>query len=300
MISKGNILAKKSYATGKGLEVGTPGEKTTAIVHVCNDVGRTYMYPAPIKSLTCELTSESNHDKIKGTVKKIEAGKYEIGYRATNRGRHKLHIKVEGEHIKGSPFPVTVKIPVQKLGTPIRCISGIKQPWGIANNHKGELIVVECGGNCVSIFSSKGEKIHSFGSNGVGNGQFREPCGVAVTDNGDILVVDGGNNRIQRFSTDGRYITAVGTRGTGQLQFQSPVGIKTHPLTKRIYVGDRSNNRIQILNPDLSYFNSIGSHGGGPGQLSNPWDIAFDSANNVYVTDPGSRRIQYLPKMEVS
>ncbi|MCG8624213.1 MAG: 6-bladed beta-propeller, partial [Proteobacteria bacterium] len=292
MISKGTISAKKSYATGKGLEVALLGENTTAAVHICTDGGR--VYPDPVKSLTCELVSESNHDKINGTMlKRIEAGKYEIGYKAISRGSHQLHLKVEGEHIKGSPFPVTVKLPVQKLGKEfVRTIGGLTQPLGVTVNQKKELIVTEMGGNRVSIFNSKGEKIRSFGSQGSGNGQFKSPHGIAVDDGGDILVVDLENDRIQKFSADGKFITVVGTCGSGQLQFQGPVGLKIHPVTKRIYVAENINQRIQILNPDLSYFGSFGSHGSGPGQLDYPWDVAFDNANNVYVTDHRNGRIQ--------
>ena len=292
VINKDTISAKQSCATGKGLEVALLGENTTAVVHIYNDKGR--ICPDPVNSLTCKLISESNSDKINGTVlKRIEAGKYEIGYKATSRGRHKLHIKVEREHIKGSPFPVTVKLPVQKLGKElVRTIGGLTQPLGVTVNQKKELIVTEMGGNRVSIFNSKGEKIRSFGSQGSGNGQFNSPHGVAVDDGGDILVVDIRNNRIQKFSADGRFIIAVGTCGSGQLQFQGPVGIKIHPVTKRIYVAENTNQRIQILNPDLSYFGSFGSHGSGPGQLDYPWDVAFDNANNVYVTDHRNGRIQ--------
>ena len=282
-----------TYATGKGLEVAIPGEKATAVVHI-RDAGERII-PAAVESLTCELISETQDIHVtKGTVKRIEAGKYEIGYQPlpTSRGRHQLHIKVEGEHIKGSPFPVTVKLPLQKLGTPIMTIAGLKQPWGVAINQKGEVVVAEYRRNCVSIFNRRGEKIRSFGVYGTGKGQLNGPYSVAIDVDGNILVTDGENHRIQKFSADGKFIAAVGTRGSGQLQFNCPVGIKIHPLTKKIYVAEASNHRVQILNPDLSFYSSIGSYGAGHGQLIYPWDIAFDSADNVYVTDTGNNRIQ--------
>ena len=285
-----DISLEKTYATGKGLEVAVQGEKTTAIIHICDDEGRTC--PMPVKSLTCELTSDTSIDKIEGSVKKLEAGQYEISYQPTSRGRHQLHVKAKGKHIKGSPFTITVKVPVQKLSTPIRTIDGVKQPWGLAVNQQGEVVVVENGGNCVSIFSSNGEKVRSFGSYGNGHGQFNSPCGIAIDDNGNILVVDGGNSRIQKFAADGSFITAVGTRGSDELQFYDPVGIKINPQTKRVYVGDRFNHRVQVLHPDLRFSSIFGSCDSGSGQLKNPWDVAFDSANNIYVTDCGNYRIQ--------
>ena len=285
-----SISAENSYATGRGLEVATPGEKQTVVVQIC-DITRK-AYPAPVMSLTCELTSDNSHDKVTGTVKVVEAGKYEIGYQTASRGRHQLHIKVEGKHIKGSPFPVTVKLPVEKLGTPVKTIDGLNHPWGVAINQKGEVVMAEYGGNSISIFNSRGEKIRSFGCYGAGRGQLNAPYGVAIDKNGDILVTDAGNHRIQKFSADGTYITEVGTYGSGQLQFQCPVGIKIHPLTNKIYVGDSSSHQVQILNPDLSYFGSIGGRGSDPGQMMSPWDVAFDSSNNVYVADIGNNRIQ--------
>ena len=282
---------EKCYATGKGLEVADPGERATAVLNFVDQKGKAYS--KPVETLTCELVSESTGEKIDCSVKKTEAsGQYEISYQATSRGsRHQLHIKVQGEHIKGSPFPVTVKLPVQKLGTPIKIICGVKWPWGVAVNQRGEIIVAEGGGHCVSIFSPAGEKLRSFGSQGSGHGQFNQPRGVAVDDDGNILVVEESGCRIQKFTSTGKFTKAVGNR-EHNLLFYLPVGIFIHPLNKRIYVADRGNHRIQILNPDLTFSSSFGSPGSGNGQFSYPWDVACDSTGNMYVADSANNRIQ--------
>ena len=285
-----NASPEKSYATGKGLEVAVRGEKATAIVYFLDEEGE--VSPEPAESLSCELTSDTNSDKVKGSVKKKKDGQFEISYQPTSRGRHQLHIKVKGEHIKGSSFSVAVKLPVKELGNPVRTINGVYQPSGMAVNQRGEVVVAEYGGHCVSIFSSTGEKIRSFGSRGTGHGQLNGPFGVAIDDDGNILVVDTVNNCVQRFSSDGRFIPAVRTQGSGQLQFSYPVGIKINPQTKRVYVADQFNHRVQVLQPDLTFFSKFGNQGNGPGQLANPHDVAFDSANNVYVTNYGNNRIQ--------
>ena len=281
---------EKSYATGKDLEVAVRGEKATAIVHLLDGEGK--VSPEQAESLSCELTSDTNSDKVKGSVKKTKEGQFEINYQPTSRGRHQLHIKVKEEHIKGSPFSVAVKLPVKELGNPVRSISGVNQPCNVAVNQRGEAVVAEYGGHCVSVFSSTGEKIRSFGSRGAGHGQFDRPFGVAIDDDGNILVIEFGNNRIQKFSSDGRFIAVVGTQGSGQLQFSNPVGIKINPQTKRVYVADKNNHRVQVLQPDLTFFSSFGSHGNGPGELYYPYDVAFDSASNVYVVDHSNSRIQ--------
>ena len=279
---------EKCYATGKGLEVTIePGERATAVLHVVDDKGKAC--DVPVETVTSELESQSTSKKTKCVVKKTEASQYEISYQPTSRGRRQLHIKVEGEHIKGSPFPVIV---MKKLGTPTKTIGGVKGPWGVAVNKRGNIIVVESDGNCVSIFSPAGEKIKSFGSCGLNNGRFFGPEGVAVDADDNILVVDCGIDRIQKFTSDGNFITAVGKKGNKQLEFQHPTSIGIHPLTRKVYVADRDNHRIQILNPDLTFSSSFGSFGSDNGQFQYPWDVALDSTGNVYVADRDNHSIQ--------
>jgi tripartite motif-containing protein 2/3/tripartite motif-containing protein 71 len=282
------VSPEKCYAIGKGLEVAKLGERATAVLHVVDQKEKACS--TPVETLTCELVSESTGEKIDCSVKKTEAsGQYEIIYQATRRGSNQLHIEVEGEHIKGSPFPVIVKLPVQKLGSPIKTISGVKGPWGVIINQREEIIVAEGNGHCISIFSPTGEKLQSFGSQGSERTQFTCPQGVAVDGDGNILVADVDNNRIQKFTSAGKFIQLVGKRGNNVLEFSNPLGVIIH---QKIYVSDVLNHRIQILNPDLTFSSSFGDKGSDNGQFRCPWDVACDSTGKVYVADSGNHRIQ--------
>ncbi len=75
------------------------------------------------------------------------------------------------------------------------------------------MVVTECHGHCVTIFSHSGKILRSFGRRGTGQEQFRYPCGVAVDGEENIFVVDTCNNRIQKFTAQGKFLTAVGTQG---------------------------------------------------------------------------------------
>ena len=246
----------------------------------------------PIKSLECELVSEITGTRASCSVERRGQSQYKISYQPTIKGRHQLHIQVEAQHIRGSPFTVTVKLPVGKLGTPISIINRVTDPCGVAVNQRGGLVVTEVGRHCVSTFSSSGEKICSFGFWGSGHGQFQWPRGVAVDDEGNILVVDCSNHRIQKFTAEGQFLSAVGTKGNGPLQFKYPYHIALNASNNMVYVADTDNHRVQILNTTLTFSSTFGKAGTGKGQLKHPYGIACDSTGKVYVADSGNHRIQ--------
>ena len=98
------------------------------------------------------------------------------------------------------------------------------------------------GGGRVSIFTSQGKFIKSFGKKGKHDGEFNAPRGVAVDDEDNIYVVDKLNSRIQKFSSDGDHIVSVGTKGQGKLNFDWPKGIGIHPYTKNVYITEAINH----------------------------------------------------------
>ena len=299
-VSFQRVSPEKCHVKGKGREVAKLGERATAVLHVVDNERKAYT--KPVESLICELVSESNGEKIDCSVKKTEAiGQYEISYQATSRGRHQLHVILEGKHIIGSPFPVFVKRPLDQLGKPMKTITGhtidngelhkLKGPWGVAINSKGNIVVSEWNGNCVSVIDPAEEKvILSFGSYGSSPGQFKRSQGVAVDDEDNILVVDGLNSRIQKFAPDGTFKAAT----RDYIQLNSPEDIAIHPDSKKLYISssESSHHCIKILNPDLTFSDSFGSSGSGYGQFSRPKGVAFDSTGKVYVADQENYRIQ--------
>ena len=139
---------------------------------------------------------------------------------------------MEGQHIRGSPFSVAAKSPVEKLSTPILTLSGVMNPWDVAITHRGEVVVSEYGADRVSVFSVTGEKLRSFGTHGSGEGQLKDPRGVAVDAEGNILVADSSNHRIQKFTAEGQFLTAVGR------PLQQPRCIAFNTRNSKVYVTD--------------------------------------------------------------
>src|SRR5438876_663229 len=90
--------------------------------------------------------------------------------------------------------------------------------------------------------------ITKWGSQGTGNGQFKNPSYVAVDSSGNVYVADSGNNRIQKFNSDGTFITKWGSTGTADGQFRGPDGFAIDS-SGNVYVADYGNNRIQVFAP---------------------------------------------------
>ena len=276
-------------ATGRGTEEAVVGEKATAALNVVSFKGE------PCDAVNeVELVSEITGSKVAGSIERSMErrgqGQYVINYQPTVKGRHQLHIKADSQHIRGSPFSVAVKLPVEKLGTPIQTVSGVLVPIGVAINGKGEVVVAEWEARCVSVFSPCGKKLRSFGTHGSGEGQFQKPTGVAVDGEGNLIIADYGNHRIQKFTADGHFLEAVGSKGRGPLQFSFPCGIAYSASNKKVYVADTGNNRIQILNSDLQF----GRRSTGKGLFHTFCGVAIDSTGTVYVADAINHRIQVL------
>ena len=103
----GKILAtdspdpSKCYLTYKGVMVAAVREMSTAILHAVNSAEKPC---EKIRSLECELVPEITGTRESCTVVRRGVSQYDISYLPTIKGRHQLHIKVKGQHVRGSPL----------------------------------------------------------------------------------------------------------------------------------------------------------------------------------------------------
>ena len=276
--------------SGPGLQSATANHPTHVLVELTDSSGR----PCSLQqNITAELQAQGKSPAISAAVAVISPSRYEVSYTAVSRGQHKLHVRVNGREINGSPFTITVYPDPTQLGRPVRVVTDMNQPRGIAFNSRREMIVSEKGGrgHRVCVFDIRGQRVRTFGSEGDRPEQMDYPAGIAVDDMDNIYV--GNYYKLQKFTSRGELIKCVGQQGSKEGEFDAIRGLTVH--REQVYVCDCDNHHIQVFDLDFNFIRSIGSHGKGRGEFNRPYDVKFDTAGgNMYVTDFSNDRVQVM------
>ena len=263
-LEEGNrTKAKESLADGKGLKAGTVARKAQFNL-ITRNVERKQCHDERDR-VTVEIKDEQERECV--TEVRIDDNKdgiYKISYFPRVQGTIKLLVKVNGEHIHGSPFTVIVKSFQVK---PVLCIGkqgsdeGVfKYPYEVAVNDRNEILVADQCNHRVQVFDSYGTFLRSFGHRGENAGEFSGPVGVAINKDRNIFVADNGNNRIQIFSWEGRHLGSFGGKGSLDSQLCHPWGLSLDS-TGNVIVADTGNKLIKIFTPDGKFVMKIGGQG---------------------------------------
>ena len=292
----GDIVTYSSTALqqsrGKKIDRIAPAGKTV-LFSPSMEAPDSYLSSVPLSSLSCSLVPVGKGDQpihTTVTTTSTDPGVYRIQCNPSTHGTHTVKAQVYDVQLEDTS-QVTPINPYLDNITPVRTITKLNRPWGVAVSSDNHVVITEANGHCVTILDREGKKLKSLGGEGgSGNVKFSSPRGVAITPDKFILVSD--KDRIQKISMDGYLIASVGKAGSGPLQFNTPSGIAISPITGQVYIADVGNHHIQVLNPDLTFSHSFGSKGSANGQFQFPRDIAIHSQGLVYVTDRDNHRFQ--------
>ncbi|XP_078361779.1 E3 ubiquitin-protein ligase TRIM45-like [Oculina patagonica] len=255
--------AHKSSAEGKGIGEAIVGLEAQFNLTTRSAEGEQCY--EELDSVTVEIRNQQGHDcATKAQVQDNRDGTYKFSYFAKKTGKCDASVKVNEEHVRGSPFTVHFKPrqyrPVLSLGQQGSAVGMLSKPFGVAINESNELAVTDNGNNRVQVFSSDGTHLRSFGRKGAKQGEFNFPSGIAFDKKGNITVVDSHNHRIQLFSEQGEYQSHFGERGYLDHQLATPIGLSVDSDGNFI-VCVRDSKITKIFSPRGQILRTFGGEG---------------------------------------
>ena len=280
--------AQQSSADGKGISEAIVGLEAQLVVTTRNK-----KCPSSYDNNDCVKLEISNRQgdncAAEVQVQDNKDGTYNIKYFAKETGTCSASVKVNGEHIHGSPFEVQVKPrqfrPVLSSGEQILKI----KPWGVAVNEQDEIAVSDAGNHKIHLFKSDGTHIKSFGGKGAQHGEFDWPSGIAYHDD-TIIVAEQVNHRVQVLSRQGGYLRHFGGKGSLDHQFSSPSGLSIDS-DSNIIVADRGNKLIKIFSADGKFLHKLGTER----SFTEPFHC-IQHDNFLIVLDSGDHSVQFFDR----
>ena len=252
----------ESTVEGKGISEGTVGLMAEIVVVTRNIMGE-QVYDQNNR-VTMKIRNHDRQDcSTKPQIHDNKDGSYKISYFAKETGTCQASVKVNGQHVRGSPFKTEFKHrlfkPMLSIGKRGSAPGKFNWPWGIAVNDKDEIAVTDSANHRIQIFLPDGTHLRSFGRRGKRKGQFKDPNGITFYDN-NIIVSDSFNHRIQIFDDHGHYLHQFGEKGKLSHQLDNPRGLSIDS-DGNIIVADSNNKSIKIFTLDGKFLRRIGAEG---------------------------------------
>uniref|UniRef100_A0A3P8V073 Tripartite motif containing 2b n=1 Tax=Cynoglossus semilaevis TaxID=244447 RepID=A0A3P8V073_CYNSE len=268
-----SAVASQSEAMGAGLEQCLIGHPASVTIVTRDKSG------GACKSGNAILSAEvftPDGSIVDGEIVDHKNGTYEFVYTVPKEGDFSLALRLYDQHIKGSPFKLTVsrvmeselegakrrgKSPGQKKKGSKRASSALGTPRRKTQN------------------PIEDDLIFRIGTKGRNKGEFTNLQGVAASSNGKILIADSNNQCVQIFSTEGEFKSRFGVRGRSPGQLQRPTGVAVHP-SGDIIIADYDNKWVSIFSSEGKFKAKLGS-----GRLMGPKGVSVDQNGHVIVVD---------------
>ncbi|MFD5541242.1 RICIN domain-containing protein [Streptomyces sp. NPDC127079] len=196
----------------------------------------------------------------------------------------------------------------------------LNYPLGVAVDSTGVLYISDHSNHRVRKVTADGKisTVAGTGSPGFrGDGgpavsaQLSRPYALAVDGADELYITDGDNHRVRKITADGKISTVAGTGTAGfsgddgpapSAKLNLPLGVVVDS-TGTVYVSDYNNHRVRKIGSDgkIGTVAGTGAAGfsgdGGPAvsaQLYNPFGLAVDCVDTLYIADHLNNRIRKI------
>ena len=156
-IRKGGSVSLKNCRISEGVKNPmyiVTGEEQTIVFQAKNE--QNGIFEGKLKLEANLIHSDTRNEPVNThEIIKQRNGQYNIIYRPIKRGKHMLHLTVNGHQFQDKPFPIVV-LPSSKQVQVVRKLDRVR---GVVINSTGEMIVVNKNGTQISVLKPTGEKI---------------------------------------------------------------------------------------------------------------------------------------------
>lgn len=190
-------------------------------------------------------------------------------------------------------------------------------PSSVAVDGNGNVYVADTANNVIRKIATNGVVSTLAGvagehgsADGTGSvARFWTPFGIAVNGEGNVYVADTGNDTIREITSNGIVSTLAGLAGHpgnedgigGKAGFRNPWGVAVDNVGN-VFVADMSNDTIRKITADGKVTTLSGQPGksgsaegiGSEALFNNPFAVAVDNADNVYVSDSANNTIRKI------
>ncbi|XP_067022323.1 E3 ubiquitin-protein ligase TRIM71-like [Acropora muricata] len=283
---------KESTVEGKGISEATVGLKTEIVVTTRNVLGE-QAYDQNNR-VTMEVRNHEGSDcSTKPQIHDNKDGSYKVSYFAKATGTCQASVKVNEQHVRGSPFKTEFKPrlfkPVLSFGKEGSTDGMFSRPWGIAVNDKDEIAVTDRHNHRIQSFLSDGTHLRSFGRRGNQQGQFECPTGITFCRN-NIIASDTNNHRVENFDDQGHYLDNFDGKGNLNHQLDRPHGLSIDS-EGNIIVADSYFKSVLIFTLDGRFLRRIGEETSFLGPIH-----CIQHDNRFIVSDFGDHCIKVFDK----
>jgi DNA-binding beta-propeller fold protein YncE len=199
--------------------------------------------------------------------------------------------------------------------------ASFSNPSGVATDASGNVFVADSDNNEIRMVTTPGAAVSTYAGSIGGRGyldqawvlaKFNDPHNIAMDAAGNTYVGDLGNNVIRFIAAGGSQVTtfagSVGPGGVGSAdgtgaaaKFNGPVGMVTDSHGN-LFVSDYNNNTIRKITPSgvvTTFAGTAGAAGcndgtGSAARFTNPYGLAIDASDNIYVADYGNQVIRMI------
>lgn len=288
-----SAVASQSEAMGAGLEQCVVGHPASVTIVTRDKSG------GACKSGNAILSAEvftPDGSIVDGEIVDHKNGTYEFVFIVPKEGDFSLALRLYDQHIKGSPFRLTVsrasEVEVSPSTTTATNSAANATPStgssdGAKRRGKSPGQKKKGSKRASSALGTPRRKhqnpieddlIYRIGTKGRNKGEFTNLQGVASSSD-RILIADSNNQCVQIFSSQGEFLSRFGVRGRSPGQLQRPTGVAVHP-SGDIIIADYDNKWVSIFNSDGKFKAKLGS-----GRLMGPKGVSVDQNGHVIVVD---------------